>query len=85
MENRLVCQACMVYPILWVLPFLRMFCRKQIMGLSDHFGHAKDNLPEKLKIDRFESSRSNKAGALHGGSVKIWILGVAGVSIPFVG
>jgi hypothetical protein len=33
-----------------------MFCRKQIMGLNDHFGHEKDHLLAKLKIDRFKSS-----------------------------
>ncbi len=85
MKNSLVCQTCIVYPILWVLPFSECLKWTKFFKMNCYVVYLKEYLLEKLKIDRFESSRSNKAGALHGGSVKIWILGVGGVSIPFVG
>jgi hypothetical protein len=85
MKNSLVCQTCIVHPILWVLPFSECPEWTKLFKMNCYVGYLKEYLLGKLKIDRFESSRSNKAGALHGGSVKIWILGIGGVSIPFVG
>ena len=64
MENSLVCQARVVYLILWVWSFYRVFCQEQIKGLNGNCGHAKDHLLAKLKIDRFRSSGGKKANAL---------------------
>ena len=63
MENSLVCQARVVYLILWVWSFYRVFCQKQIKGLNGNCGHAKDHLPAKAKIDRFRSSVYEKTEA----------------------
>lgn len=63
MENGLVCQSRMVYPILWVLPLSEGPDGIKLLKMNGYVGYSKDHLLEKLKIDRFRSSGRKKANA----------------------